>query len=730
MVADLRILHLADSHIGTDLPGRPRSGRRRRGDDIIASYCRVLALARDRYVDLVIHAGDVFDRPHPNDAALAAAAQPLLQLAVRDIPVVIVPGNHERSSLPEALLFSHPNLHVVRQPGTLIFNLRGTRVAIAAFPCARRQSARCFAELLRATGWQQARAEVNVLAVHQTFESATCGPAGYRFRSGDDVVERDAVPAAFDYVAAGHIHRHQVLETPSEDGPPIVYPGSPDRISFAERDEPKGAVLIEADGRGLTYRFVQHAVRSMQLVPLNVTGITRAQMRDAVLAQVTALPPECVTLLRLSGQTTRATMRGLDLPRVIRAVRPDALVTVSLQAVEFVPERHRRRQSPGRGVSVFAQLDAPHDAENGVILCPASERSSLPASCGTYALHDADGRLLYVGKAKNVRARVATHLTGRPASGHFAGWTRQIARIEARVAHSELEALLVEAELIRRLQPSFNRQMRLWSRYRYLCENGEPHGQLSVCMELQQNGACFGPYRGRAVALEVLEACADFFGTAHCPANDEEPPGPRRQRSAGTARLCRRYFDGKCVGPCAGRASDAQYEHRRCQRNALLAGEDDESLAVAERELELEQNGLSEQDELGGRERARQLSTLRSAFGYGAVLRRAEALLDGLLLLPGPQNSRTLVTLTTDGISLDTLRAEVADAQRVLAKYRQRGRVARTGVPGRLPKATADTFCTAIRELRRGRSVYPFVSADSAEALTAHCLLALAGLVD
>jgi DNA repair exonuclease SbcCD nuclease subunit len=117
----------------------------------------------------------------------------------------------------------------------------------------------------------------------------------------------------FDYVAAGHIHRHQVLESPCENGPPIVYPGSPERISFAERDEPKGAVLVESDGRGLTHRFVEHAVRPMRLVPLNVSGATRTRVRDAVLAQVAALPPDCVILLRLSGQTTRATMRGLDL---------------------------------------------------------------------------------------------------------------------------------------------------------------------------------------------------------------------------------------------------------------------------------------------------------------------------------------------------------------------------------------------------------------------------------
>ena len=171
MAGEFRILHVADSHVGVDLPARPRSAWHRRGDDIVASYHRVLARASEGNVDLVIHAGDVFDLPRPNGAALAAALGPLLGLAAAGIPVVVVPGNHERSILPEALLLSHRDLHVVRRPETLTFRLRGTRLAIAAFPCARRQSARRFSELLEATGWKNARADVNILAVPFTLSS-------------------------------------------------------------------------------------------------------------------------------------------------------------------------------------------------------------------------------------------------------------------------------------------------------------------------------------------------------------------------------------------------------------------------------------------------------------------------------------------------------------------------------------------------------------------------------
>ncbi|UCF32463.1 MAG: metallophosphoesterase, partial [Phycisphaerales bacterium] len=188
----LRILHLADTHIGSQLPGRPRNGARRRGDDFVDSYRRVLAHAAEGGVDLVIHAGDVFDMPNPSQRATFEAALPLLELAAEGVPVLIVPGNHERSAIPASLLLAHPNIHIAAESGTWTFHVRKMRVAIAALPCLRRQSAARFADALGATMWHNRRGDVNILAVHQTFESATCGPGNFRFRSGEDVVERDA----------------------------------------------------------------------------------------------------------------------------------------------------------------------------------------------------------------------------------------------------------------------------------------------------------------------------------------------------------------------------------------------------------------------------------------------------------------------------------------------------------------------------------------------------------
>src|SRR5215471_3837982 len=91
----IRVLLLADSHLGFDLPVSPRVGRRRRGHDFLANYAAALEPALRGEVDLVVHAGAVFDRPMVAPATAYQALEPLRRIAERGVSVFIVPGNHE-----------------------------------------------------------------------------------------------------------------------------------------------------------------------------------------------------------------------------------------------------------------------------------------------------------------------------------------------------------------------------------------------------------------------------------------------------------------------------------------------------------------------------------------------------------------------------------------------------------------------------------------------------------
>lgn len=718
MSGSLRILHLADTHIGAELPVRPRPGRTYRGDDFIDSYRRVLRLASEHAVDLVVHAGDLFDSPAPSPGAVAAAAGPLLELAAAGVPVVLIPGNHERSAIPSTLLLDHENLHIVRAPCTIALNLRGLRVVVAGLPCIRRQAAARFEDALRQSGWDELRGDVNILAVHQAFESAACGPSSFRFRSGEDVIERDAVPRGFDYVAAGHVHRYQSLAVPAPGVPPVVYAGSPDRITFAERNEPKGAVLVTlADGR-FQPRFIEHRVRSMTACSVDVTGLSRGHVLDAALSALRDCPSGGIAAIRFSGRATASQMRGLGLARRLRAERPDLLLSVSTQALEFVPEREAARAG-SYGETRGDNIDAPRRAqvwrnsEPSVFQLP-DELRSVPRGLGTYALFDRAGRLLYIGKARSVRTRLRQHLAGDGRSGnHFGGWTRQIRRVEVRSAGSELEALIVEADAIRRHRPPFNRQMRLWSRYVYLCESGLPHGQLEIRRDAPSERKCFGPYRSRAAAEQFAEAVAEHFGLARCPPADRPLPAAALLL-APAAQLCARYYAGACGGPCAQRIAPGEYQKRIRQRDALLLGASDESL----RELEerVARDAESASDGAAAHAAARRAATLRAAFEHGAMLLRAESLIGRTLRLPGGGTSGVVVRFTRDEVVVapsERAARDAPDAQTVapgVAATALAGAPASTVLAGasaaaaslgaaaqRLPKHLLDVYWTAAR---------------------------------
>jgi DNA repair exonuclease SbcCD nuclease subunit len=107
---DIRILLCADTHLGFDEPIRPRVERRRRGPDFFDNFQRVLDSARDRRVDLVVHGGDLFFRSRVPPAIVDRVYRMLLSFAGGGIPLLIVPGNHERSVLPQSLFLSHPDI--------------------------------------------------------------------------------------------------------------------------------------------------------------------------------------------------------------------------------------------------------------------------------------------------------------------------------------------------------------------------------------------------------------------------------------------------------------------------------------------------------------------------------------------------------------------------------------------------------------------------------------------
>ena len=244
----MRLLFLSDTHLGHDLPVRPRTARPRRGAEFFESFEAALAPARGGEVDAVLHAGDLLYRRRVPAWLSDAALAPLRAVADAGVPVLLLPGNHERGQLPHPLLALHRRLHGFDRPRTVVLEAGGVRVAFAGFPYARDVRAR-FGDLLAAATAGAPAADVKLLCLHHCVEGATCGPGDFTFRDGPDVIPRAALPRDVEAVLCGHVHRHQVLRAPGL--PPVIYSGSTERTSFAEAGETKGVVLLWLSAAGL-----------------------------------------------------------------------------------------------------------------------------------------------------------------------------------------------------------------------------------------------------------------------------------------------------------------------------------------------------------------------------------------------------------------------------------------------------------------------------------------------
>ncbi len=353
----LRVLLLADSHLGYDLPVAPRVRRRRRGVDFLANHRRALEPALRGEVDLVVHAGDVFDRSRPHPTVVAQAFEPLRRVADAGVPVFVVPGNHERGRIPHARFARHPGIHLFDRPRTYHAQVRGLRVALLGFPYERGGVRRRFPELLEATGWRPGEDDVSLLCVHHCFEGATVGPANFTFRHGADVIRCRDIPPGVTAVLTGHVHRHQVLTFDLAGRPlpaPVIYPGSVERTAFAEMNEPKGYVVLDVEPGSHPGRWRVRAdlralpARPMVIAEVHATGLDAAALHDRVDGALADVPSDAVLRLRVVGPVAPQARSALGAAR-LRRLAPDMNVETAFvdgRGHPRIPARRRRAGSP------------------------------------------------------------------------------------------------------------------------------------------------------------------------------------------------------------------------------------------------------------------------------------------------------------------------------------------------------------------------------------------------
>src|SRR5262245_17319197 len=296
---DVRVLFVSDTHIGFDWPARPRVVRHRRGDDFFQNFERALEPARTGEVDVVVHGGDLLYRSRVPAGRVEPALARLKRLASSGVPVLLVPGNHERGRIPYPLLAVHEGLHVFDRPLSVVLDAGGVRVAFIGFPHTH-DIRRRFPQMLAAARSENTTADVGVLRLHQCVEGATCGPGNFTFRFGADVIRTADLPKDVAVTLSGHIHRHQVLRPAGR--PPVIYAGSVERTSFAEAPETKGFVVLELTQSGLgSFEFRPLPTRPMVARTVHFDDADPMEAHGRVAAAIDSTPHAAVVHLRITG---------------------------------------------------------------------------------------------------------------------------------------------------------------------------------------------------------------------------------------------------------------------------------------------------------------------------------------------------------------------------------------------------------------------------------------------
>ncbi len=200
------------------------------------------------------------------------------------------------------------------------------------------------------------------------------------------------------------------------------------------------------------------------------------------------------------------------------------------------------------------ELTNTQDARRDTRASLATQRRALPDQPGVYLFRDANGRVIYVGKAKSVRKRVASHFSKaqvRSSPGH-AEMVASVEHIECVVVATEADALLAEQSFIKQYRPRFNIRLRDDKSYPFIAISlDEDYPRVYFTRERHRAGrAYFGPYSNAKRVRSTLEVLAKVFMFRSC-------TGPEPGRRSGSP--CLDYYIKRCGAPCVGYVSREGY---------------------------------------------------------------------------------------------------------------------------------------------------------------------------
>ena len=340
----MKIIHFADLHLGVESYGHtdPVTGLPSRLLDFLATFDKLVDFAIGDKVDLVLFCGDTYKSREPSQTQQREFAKRIKRLSEAGIAVFLLVGNHDmpnsigRATSTEIFdTLAVKNVHVANRPGVFKIDTAGGSIQIAALPWMRRSllmskedtkdltfsqiNDKMQEKLTNIINTQVGELDAGLPAIL----SAHIWISGVNTGSEDSMTigkEHELLPGtianpAFDYIALGHIHRHQVMN----DNPPVVYSGSLDRLDFGDEGDTKGFYLIEIENdsasgkREVSYDF--HPIEGRKFISIKVEiepqdidptqsvveAISRHDVGGAIVKLLIKIPQEAEKLVRNSA---------------------------------------------------------------------------------------------------------------------------------------------------------------------------------------------------------------------------------------------------------------------------------------------------------------------------------------------------------------------------------------------------------------------------------------------
>jgi len=373
MTAPIRILHFADTHIGMENYGRidPKTGINGRVLDFLRRMDEMIDYAEEHDADLALFAGDAFKSRNPNPTYVREFAGRIRRLA-QICPVVLVPGNHDLPAMTQKAstvevfhTLEVPNVIVGRRDELHTIQTKRGELQVATVPYPIRQrlltreatagkSIHEVDEILQAEVEgvindlaQQAAAHPelpSILVGHLTVTEAEYSSERNVMLGRDVAVLKSSLAnPVWDYVALGHIHRHQNLTEGETHVPPVVYSGSLERIDFGEEEDPKGFCWIEVARGTIKWEFVPVAARPFVTIRIDVR--TSDDPTGDVLAAIEA-QELTAAVVRLLIQTTVEGEAALREREIEKALTDAYFVAAIHKDVERIARSRLGTESP------------------------------------------------------------------------------------------------------------------------------------------------------------------------------------------------------------------------------------------------------------------------------------------------------------------------------------------------------------------------------------------------